>query len=440
MPGERLAELIVRPIGPCERARFDAELDSHHWLGHHLFGETMRYVAVGPDGSWLALVGFGSAAFSCRPRDVFVGWTDEQRLRRLRYVTANQRFCVLPAGRRQNLASAVLARTLRRLPADYSARWGHPVFAVETFVDPARHVGTCYQAAGFTRLGETLGYGKVNTRWVHHGNVKLCFARVLRRDALAILRGTFDHPLLAATARRRPPMLDLNAFGFDGEGGLLARLEQIADHRRRRGVRHRLASVLAIATCATLAGARSIAAIGEWANDLPQDVLRRLGAKHHPLRGCYIAPHDATFRRALAAIDTTALDDVVGAWLLEQVRSGRVAEAQLVLALDGKAVRGAPREDGRAVHLFSAMVHGDGVVVAQSEVDEKSNEITAFRPLLEGLDLNGALITADAMHTQRDHATFLVEEKNADYLFQVKANQPNLHEAVQAIGEGSFSP
>ena len=83
----------------------------------------MRYVAADGDGTWLALVGFGSAAFSCRPRDAFVGWGDEQRLRRLRYVVANQRCCVLPAGRRPNLASAVLARTLRRLSGDYEARW-----------------------------------------------------------------------------------------------------------------------------------------------------------------------------------------------------------------------------------------------------------------------------------------------------------------------------
>jgi hypothetical protein len=205
-------------------------------------------------------------------------------------------------------------------------------------------------------------------------------------------------------------------------------------------VRHKLASVLAIAACATLAGARSVAAISEFAADSPQDVLRRLGAKYHPVKRRYLAPHDATFRRALAAVDAGALDEVVGAWLLEQVRAGRVEEDQLVLALDGKSRRGAQRDDDRAVHLFSAMVHGEGVVVAQSEVDERSNEITALRPLLEGLDLQGALVTADAMHTQRDHARFLVEEKKADYLFQVKANQPGLLAAVRAIGEGSFSP
>jgi predicted transposase YbfD/YdcC len=311
------------------------------------------------------------------------------------------------------------------------------VLVVETFVDPARHAGTCYLASGFVRLGETLGFGRAGGRYVHHGNPKLCFARALRADATRILAAPFDHPVLA---RGRPTMIDLNELSFEGEGGLLARLEEITDHRRPRGVRHRLSSVLAIAVAATLSGARSLAAIGEFAADCPQEALARLGARRHPVRGCYVAPHDATFRRALGAVDVEALDEVVGAWLLEQVRAGRVEDEQLVLALDGKSLRGARRDDSRAVHLFSAMVHGDGVVVAQEEVDEKTNEITALRPLLEGLDLEGALVTADALHTQRDHARFLLEEKGADYLFQVKADQPGLLEAVRSIGESSFSP
>jgi predicted transposase YbfD/YdcC len=73
------------------------------------------------------------------------------------------------------------------------------------------------------------------------------------------------------------------------------------------------------------------------------------------------------------------------------------------------------------VGLFAAMIHNQGVVVAQREVDHKTNEITEFRPLLKNLDLQEAVVTADAMHTQHGHATFLVEQKKADYVFTVKA-------------------
>ena len=431
-----LASLSVRPILPSERARFDAELDEHHWLGHHLVGESMRYVALGSSGSWVALLGFGASALSCKPRDRFLGWSQSQQFRRLSYVTNNQRFCVLPGGRRHNLASAVLARTLRRLSGDYGSRWGHPVFVVETFVDPARHLGTCYKASGFELLGETLGYGRSAGRYVHHGRRKLVFARLLRRDARQILRAGFDHPAL----RGGTSMIDLDALDFDGTDGLLVRLRQIPDHRKKRGIRHPLASILAIATAATLAGARSLIAIAEYANDLPQEVLARLGAKYHPLLKAYIAPSEDTFYRALPELDTNALDVVVGQWIFDQVRSGALAEDQLVLALDGKSLRGSLRSDGGMVHLFSAMVHGAGIVIGQVEVDEKSNEIKAFRPLLEHLDIAGSLVTADAMHTQREHARFVVEEKQADYLFQVKDNQPGLLAAIHAIPAKNFSP
>lgn len=91
---------------------------------------------------------------------------------------------------------------------------------------------------------------------------------------------------------------------------------------------------------------------------------------------------------------------------LDEVRAGALEQRQLVLALDGKSLRGAVQDDGRCVHLFAAMVH-DAAVVAQREVDHKTYEITAVRPLLEDVDLCGAVVTADAMHAQRDHARFM---------------------------------
>jgi predicted transposase YbfD/YdcC len=394
-------------------------------------------VALSADGEWLAAVGFGAASLACQPRDRFIGWDEDQHFRRLRYVTNNQRLCVLPAGRRPNLASNVLAKTLKRLSADFECRWGHPIVMVETFVDPARHYGTCYLAGGFRLLGETLGYGRSSGRYYHHGRVKLALARLLRRDACRLLSSAFDHPEL--TRKRSASMLDLSAATFNGEGGLLEALEGIPDHRKARGVRHPLASILAIASCATLAGARSMVAVAEYANDCPQDVLARLGAKYHPDQKRYIAPHHDTIHRALAAIDTAALDRAIGAWLYAQVTAGHLDEAQVSIALDGKAVRGSLREDGRALHLFSAMVHGAGIVIGQEEVDQKSNEITALRPLLEPIDITGAVVTADAMHCQRDHARYIVEDKKGDYLLQLKDNQPTLLAAIKAIDPSCFS-
>ncbi len=141
--------LDVAPIRAGDWVRFDTELDEHHWLGHRMVGETMRYVAKDSSGEWVALLGFASPALSCGPRDRFIGWSQELQSRRLRFVASNQRFCILPAGRRPNAASAVMARALQRLSTDWVDAWGHPVFLVETFVDPSRHIGTCYGASSF---------------------------------------------------------------------------------------------------------------------------------------------------------------------------------------------------------------------------------------------------------------------------------------------------
>lgn len=116
-------------------------------------------------------------------------------------------------------------------------------------------------------------------------------------------------------------------------------------------------------------------------------------------------------------------------------RSGRAGghrPAHPQLAVDGKVVRGARTADGGAPHLLAA-VTGDGVVLAQQEVGEKTNEITHFEPLLSPLPLSGWVVTADGLHTQRSHARFLCQDKQAHYVFQVLENQPNLFAALDAL-------
>jgi predicted transposase YbfD/YdcC len=85
------------------------------------------------------------------------------------------------------------------------------------------------------------------------------------------------------------------------------------------------------------------------------------------------------------------------------------------------------------MHLQAAMVHGAGIVVTQREVAEKTNEITCFENLLDTIDLTGVMVTADALHTQRAHAAYLVDKRGADYLLIVKANQPKLFAHLDSL-------
>src|SRR5437764_4366646 len=205
-------------------------------------------------------------------------------------------------------------------------------------------------------------------------------------------------------------------------------LAVVPDPRARRGVRHTLMSILLITAAAVLAGARSFAAIGEWAGDAPHHVLEMLGTRRDRLHGSCRAPDEATLRRVLQAVDGDLLDTAIGAWL------AGCAGPVTVIAVDGKTVRGTCDETGQGgVHLLAAMTHDSGIVVAQQEVGEKTNEITSFQPLLDTVDLAGAVVTADAMHTQRAHASYLVEERGADYVLIVKANQPNLFAQLNSL-------
>lgn len=423
--------LVVRPILPGEQTAWNHLMSTHHYLGFRtLPGNSLKYVAI-LDGEWVALLGWGSAAFKCKPRDSWIGWSPEQQFSRLKYVANNLRFLILPGVKIKNLASKVLAMNVRRLSADWRSIYGYPILLAETFIDHNRFAGTCYRAAGWRLLGKTRGYGRNARRYYYHGAPKSILVYPVHRKAAQILSAPFLAPEIIGGDE---PMLDLNNVDIGGENGLFKALAQITDPRKFRGIRHSQASILAIATCACLAGMRSYAAIGQWAAALSQDLRRRFHCRRHPETGKYIAPSEPTIRRTLKSIDPDEVDRALGQWLAGQ------SLCMQAIAVDGKTLKGAKDADGKQVHLLAALVHHEKVVIAQRQVDTKSNEITAFKPLLEPLDLEGKVVTADAMHTQVDHANFLVEEKKADYLFFVKENQKTLLEDIKGLTEEDFPP
>jgi len=205
--------------------------------------------------------------------------------------------------------------------------------------------------------------------------------------------------------------------------GLLEALSVIADPRKRRGVRHRFISILALCACAVLAGAKSFIAIDEWALDLIPLLRAKLGIGRVP-------PCESTIRRVLQRVDPDVLNEAVSAWLAAcfPARTGGS-----VFALDGKTSRGAGCLDGRAVHLFAAIDQVSGVVLGQCAVDVKTNEINVFGPLLDRFDITDAIfITADALHTQRADADYLFG-RGAHYILIVKGNQPSLHRQLRSV-------
>ncbi|MGY4920275.1 ISAs1 family transposase [Streptomyces sp. 900116325] len=208
-------------------------------------------------------------------------------------------------------------------------------------------------------------------------------------------------------------------------------LDRLPDPRRCQGRRYRLGALLTLCSAAVLAGAVTLAAITRFAVGLDPDLHRRLGLTHGVPRSC-------TLGRLLARLDGDALDTAIGTWMNLQLSDDNPAPAEArpplrAIAVDGKTLRGSRTATTAAVHLVAALVHGERAIVAQRQVSSKSNEITAFRPLIEPLDLRDTVVTFDALHTQHDHARFLVEEKKAHYVAVVKGNHPTLQAQLKKL-------
>ncbi|MCP4374687.1 MAG: DUF4338 domain-containing protein [bacterium] len=125
----------------------------------------MKYLVHSRDGRPVACLVFGAAAWKCGARDAWIGWSTPVRTRNLHYVVNNTRFLVLPWVAVPHLASHLLSRIARRIQADWLAKYAHPLYCLETFVDRSRYRGVCYRAANWHRVGQSVGRGR-NDR--HH--------------------------------------------------------------------------------------------------------------------------------------------------------------------------------------------------------------------------------------------------------------------------------
>ena len=255
----------------------------------------------------------------------------------------------------------------------------------------------------------------------------------------------------------------------EAESVLVARLSKVPDLRRRRGLRHPLVVVLALAACATLVvGGDSVTAIWQWAARASQDKLARLGARRHPLTGRFLVPSERTFRRVLGKLDADALDAALGGWAADVARGvvpapvvattpgppereqRRVTQRSVehpapdgllpAAAVDGKALRGARTPEGGRVFLVAAIDHAidhaTGAVLGQRQVGDKRGEGAAARDLLTGLRAPGMVWTLDALHTTKATARLITTDLHGHYILIIKGNQPIARDAAAALLSG----
>jgi predicted transposase YbfD/YdcC len=256
-----------------------------------------------------------------------------------------------------------------------------------------------------------------------------------------------------ALSRAGARVVESGPGGEDLVAGTWQRLEALPDPRSPQGRIYPLPCLIAIAVCAfTAAGNDRLTAVGQWTRRAGQADLARLRAPQDPVAGQYRAPDEKTIRVVLDKLDPRALTRALLGPRRRRRRRGRspagvrdyparraVQEAKALargglraVAVDGKTSRGARRADGTRVHLLGVAEHG-GRLLDHLEVDIKHNETSHFTALLEPLDLVGAVVTFDALHTVRANLDWLTRQKKAQYIAVVKKNQPLLHARVKAL-------
>jgi len=303
LPVHSLDRIIVRPIRDEERARWQACLQASHYLpSHHLVGTVVRHVAHPWDepDAWAAVLAWTAASLACKTRDAWIGWTRDQRYRRIRHVIQNARFAITSQGRTANAASCILAKSLRRIPGDWHSATGYEPWLAESYVDAERYLGTCYQAAGWDMIGLSHGFGRCGGQWHHHGHRRSIYLRNMVVDAYqrlvqgSLLDGTGHYQIPAAHWSHLPDLiLQMPCTG-------IAMGKQGVCYRDRRGL-------MALILIAQWAGAETERAIAEQVRRMPFHVLRTAGCSRST-GGHQATPSRSTIRRLLR--DMEGLEDI----------------------------------------------------------------------------------------------------------------------------------
>lgn len=416
-------EVQIQLAQPQDLARLQSLLRRHHYLGMvRPVGERLYYIAVDGQGRWVGVLVFCAAAKYLKHRDQWIGWTHEQRRRRLALVVNNTRFLLLPDRTVPNLGSRLLKLALGRLRADWQQKYGHPVLVVESFVDPERFQGTVYTANGWQELGLTDGWGRhARDYYVKHDKPKRLFVRELCKNARRSLQAEHLKPALAGVEAKVAPRPTQRAGPLRS---LSQRFKDVPEYRTRIGS-YPLWSLLTIVACAMLCGAqRGPKALAGFAKKLSQAQRRALGIRPQA-DGWYPAPSQPTFSRLIHAVDLAAVNRVV---LEFQTQVRGPAPKDDLVSLDGKE----PNHGG-GHSVLTALAVPSQYYLGSAIVDRKTNEIPVARQLFQELDLEGRLVSLDALHTQTETGLELVQEHGADYLLTVKNNQPTLHQTIQKL-------
>jgi len=391
-----LSKLKVEPIWDYFDREYAGDLLSrHHALGKKkLQGDRLVYRAM-YRGHWVGVLCFERAVFRNKHRKARIGWQESHRKERLKHIVNNSRFLILPEYEgATNLASKILSLATSRLSSDWLERYGYPVLAVETYVDPERrnNQGTCYTAAGWENLGYSSGYDTGGGERTHS---KWYFLKSLHKDSYAALCSDIPHALITGVKpvsgeSNNNYVLDASKLNLESLRGALS---AVPDPRSKHGQRYEFLPLLTLCVAATLSGYTQYRQIADWISKLPGEIRVKFG-----LPGDRV-PTESTIGKLLSRIDPEKLQSVLTEWLLETYDKELNIE---VITLDGKAIRATAHDTADQVKFLNVMAQELGIVIHQAPTKGGSGENTTAQRVLEESDnLKDKIVVGDAIHTER---------------------------------------
>jgi hypothetical protein len=401
-----LSKLIVQVVVDYdEMNRVESLMSRQHPLGaRKAQGRRLTY-RVSYRGEWVAIGLFDQSVFRNKWREEKIGWSDTQRQHRLQHIAGNSRYLVLREYQGvPNIASKCLSLMTGRISQDWYRRYGIPLVALETYVDPEhnKNEGTCYTAAGWEKLGLSSGFEQANGERTHG---KWYFLKALHEDSYAALRAEIPHALLSGVKpvtgkSNNNYVLDASKFNMKE---LQKALEKVPDPRKKSGLIYKFIPLLSMCIAAVVSGYTQYRQIADWIKHIPAADRARFGMPGDR------SPHESQVGRLLANIDTVALQTALNNWVLETYHKDT---SNTTITLDGKALRGTS-DQAHKQHAFLNVYANDlGIVIQQLPTSKGAGEKAATHLFLEAQgDMTGITVLADAMHTDKEIVNTLVKKK-----------------------------
>ena len=405
-------------------ARFTKLAKQFHYMGEGTpAGDTLRLVVLA-DGEWIALLLWGSACYRLKHRDEWIGWTDQQRAARQKLVVQNRRFVLLcKPGEHPNLASKILGKVVRELPALWLERFGYEPLLAETFSDIEAREGTCYKASGWIALGKTKGYSRhAADYYIPNNRPKKLWVRELRKNATSLLRSIhLPKEFEKGASSDADGIMPIKAKQIESLHEALCR---VPDPRAKNCVYH-IGALLSIVAMGVFSGHKDLKAIMRFAKRMTLSQRKKLALPSFEKGSRYkkIPSYTAVYS-LLGKLDLDAFSQVLSEWLAQHRGTLPIA-----LAMDGKFIRD-------TVGLVTLAEHETGSPVAMIDASQKKGEgdrceLKATQKMIcKHENLINTVITADALHCQKDTARAIVE-RGGEYCIQVKDNQKTIHKEAK---------